>query len=656
VLFVGTYSDVPMRRTAQDLGHGRPQTDFYFAELSEPDSASWDADGDHQWGEDTDPIDFYAEINTGRIPWSGADRVSSICQKSVAYEQNDDPAFKKNMLLLGAYFWADTDNAELMEAKVNQPWMSDWTITRMYEQNADYWSSFSCDYPLLRSNVMSVWPNGTFAFVNWAGHGSPTSTHILGLGSPGFIYADDCASLNDNYPAIVFADACSNSDTDYPNIGKVMIDHGAVGFVGATKVAYGQPAWNSPYDGSSQSLDYFFTTYVTSHDYTQGAGLQRALLEMYTHDLWGNDRYETFEWCALWGNPNLSMGTPAPLAIIISGDLPEYVAPGIATTINVEIREGVEAYVPGSGLLYYRYDGGTYLTSPLVSLGGDLYEATLPPASCADAPEFYFSAAGDGGTTVTSPVDAPASVYAATVGTETVLFEDDFETDQGWSVYAGADTGDWELADPAEVNNDGTITQPGDDHSTVGTMCYVTGPLAGTSAGTHDVDGGPTRLTSPVFDWEGLDPIVSYWRWYHISTQWNDELLVEVSNDGGTNWVPVESITDRETWTQVEWRVSDYVTPTDQMQVRFTADDSPNDSLVEALIDDFSVISVVCDDVECPGDLDGDNDVDLADLSQLLSSYGMTSGAQEEDGDMDGDGDVDLADLSALLAVYGTTC
>ena len=59
---------------------------------------------------------------------------------------------------------------------------------------------------------------------------------------------------------------------------------------------------------------------------------------------------------------------------------------------------------------------------------------------------------------------------------------------------------------------------------------------------------------------------------------------------------------------------------------------------------------------DCPGDLDGDLDVDLSDLSQLLANYGMTSGATPEQGDMDDDGDVDLADLSALLAVYGATC
>ena len=58
----------------------------------------------------------------------------------------------------------------------------------------------------------------------------------------------------------------------------------------------------------------------------------------------------------------------------------------------------------------------------------------------------------------------------------------------------------------------------------------------------------------------------------------------------------------------------------------------------------------------CPGDLDGDNDVDLGDLAQLLGNYGTTSGATYEQGDLDGDGDVDLADLAALLARYGQTC
>jgi hypothetical protein len=62
------------------------------------------------------------------------------------------------------------------------------------------------------------------------------------------------------------------------------------------------------------------------------------------------------------------------------------------------------------------------------------------------------------------------------------------------------------------------------------------------------------------------------------------------------------------------------------------------------------------DECDCPGDLDGDWDIDLSDLAQLLAHYGTVSGASYADGDIDFDGDVDLSDLAALLANYGTSC
>jgi len=307
VCIIGDYDDVPMRRCWQDQGYGKPETDFYYAELTKPDSQSWDADGDHKWGENSDPIDFYGEVNVGRIPWSVPTIVENICEKSAAYEQNKDDSFKKNILLLGAYFWPDTDNAVLMEYKTNptiHPWMAGWTKTRMYE---DAQSSYPCDYDLSYNNVKNVWSAGKFAFVDWAGHGSPTGCYEYYPSQP-FVDTATCTYLNDDYPAIIFADACSNSDTDDLNIGKSMLGQGGVGFLGATKVAYGKPGWNNPNSGSSQSFDYYFTTRCTSGEYTQGQAHQWSLTKMYTDNLWYYLKYETFEWGALWGNPDLTMG------------------------------------------------------------------------------------------------------------------------------------------------------------------------------------------------------------------------------------------------------------------------------------------------------------------------------------------------------------
>ena len=346
---------------------------------------------------------------------------------------------------------------------------------------------------------------------------------------------------------------------------------------------------------------------------------------------------------------------------------PEMATPGQVTSFPVEVVALTAAPVSGTGQFHYRVSGGAWVTVTMPEGAANEYTATLPAATCDDNFEWYVSAEATGEGVVTHPSDAPAHAFYTVVATGIeVVFADDFETDKGWTVYAGADTGNWERADPQEVTSgwwDPVITQPADDHSAIGTKCYVTGAAAGSSAGDYDVDGGPSHLTSPVMDLSGNDATVSYWRWYHISTELDDDLVVAVTNNGGASWTTVESISDRQTWTYVEWKVSDYVTPTAQVQVRFTVNDTSPGSLMEALVDDFSVSGYVCDGpVLCPGDLSCNGTVGYEDIDLFVEALGFPGGAGWThdcpwlNGDCTGDSDVTYADIDPFVARIGATC
>jgi len=351
LLIVGHWDDIPMRMTAQKIAinYNEAETDYYYAELSLPDSESWDSDGDHIYGENSDPIDFYAEVNVGRLPWSEPETVEHICEKSVSYEQNSDLTYKNNILVLGAMVDENTDGATFMEYKVDadiHPWMSSWSKTRMYESE----STYQKDYVLNNNNVVSVWSEGKFAFVSWHAHGSPTGSYA---NNRAFISVDDCPELNDEYPAIISSASCSNSDTDYLNIGQAMMKQGAVGFLGANKAAYYRSQWDEPNDGSDQSMKYFFTTAITSGEYTQGQAHQYAIHEMYSRGLWDRLYYETFCHGSLWGNPDLGM------SIVVISDPPETPQkPSGPTTGNIqeEASFSTSTVDPDGDEIYYKFD------------------------------------------------------------------------------------------------------------------------------------------------------------------------------------------------------------------------------------------------------------------------------------------------------------
>jgi len=340
------------------------------------------------------------------------------------------------------------------------------------------------------------------------------------------------------------------------------------------------------------------------------------------------------------------------LGIRFPDGVPEYVDPGVPTTVRVQIAEVGDTYVPGSAQLHCRMERGDFVTSPLAPLGGDLFEATLPPSGCIHTPEFYFSAEAAVEGVIYNPLAAPGRVYSAFVGLLTPVFPDDFESDLGWTVQNDPNLtgGGWERGVPV---GGGDLCDPPADYDGSG-QCYLTQNQDGDS----DVDGGFSWLISPTISLgSGEGAIVSYALWYANDCGGdpdNDFFKVYVSNNGGTDWVLVETIGPESSpgWTEHSFKVEDFVIPTGLVKVRFLVSDISLPSVVEAGVDDFVVSLYQCSSY-C-GDVNGDGEIDVGDIVYLVGYLYLAGPPPDCDptticGDANGNGIVNVGDICFLF-------
>ena len=280
----------------------------------------------------------------------------------------------------------------------------------------------------------------------------------------------------------------------------------------------------------------------------------------------------------------INLGVEKILDMTMLSDPGAMQAPGLSNMLSLSIETGLENYVPGSGYLHYRFDpAASWIDVSLSDLGNNLFEALLPATRPGDEPEFYFSAQGDLGTTVYEPKNAPIDVFSFDVCMVRTFFDDDFEADTGWKVVnVAVSHGAWERGVPMGTGDYGDPSKDADGSG----ACYIT---ENSDSYNADVDGGPTRLTSPAFDLSSGDAVVSFYRWFY-NDDGDDPFMTHISNDGGATWVAIETIYGGVGgWTPISFDVSDYVTPSTDVMVRFSTKDHPDNSITEAGVDGFKV-------------------------------------------------------------------
>jgi hypothetical protein len=251
--------------------------------------------------------------------------------------------------------------------------------------------------------------------------------------------------------------------------------------------------------------------------------------------------------------------------------------------------------------MFVSVNGGPFVETPVDILGPNHYEATLPPTDCPGTIKFYVSAEDVLGNVFLDPTDGEANPYSAIVAVDVeVTFIDDYFQDLGWTVFAGATDGNWVRVDPVGTIDPGTgfPAQPETDHTgTLDQFCYVTGQgVPGGPVNADDLDGGPTILTSPPFDLDNSDANVGYFYWVYTSAGIPDTIDVAISNDDGQTWIPVRSLgATGSVWALDSFLVSDYVTPTAEVRVRFSGCDCVGaGSITELGVDDFQIEQVIC--------------------------------------------------------------
>jgi len=616
--------------------------DFYFSCLD----GTFNYDNDAYWGEPTDgdgggEIDMYPEVHVGRVSANTPQEVTNLVDKTLAYASSQGQYLEK-VLLAGEQLtfggWGEYGGYAMDE-------MVDYSGAHGFMTYAFPDDSYAIeklyDYSIQPNNY---WPGSEMiARIN-------AGVHIidhLGHSGPGYAMRTDTSMLrwqltNTEY-CFVYAEGCSAGQFDltdcWAEYMTTKLPDGAFGCVANARLGLGSRSTRHPVHIFNR--EFWDAVYRADEAKPQiGRAISDARAD---HAYHVNDpavRWTLYE-ITLFGDPAVAIKPVKSVAISFPNGLPQRILPRTPVSFDVlaaGIGEGIP--VQGSGQIYWAIDGADMITFHMDEISPNLYEATLPGVPCGSSIEYLVSVDENSGGVFYSP-DPSAPNVLSPISDSIILFEDDFETDKGWTISGGL----WQRGIP--TGQGGSDLQYPVPDPTEG--CNGPNVFGYNLNGDYENNLGETYITGPAVDCTGRDNVfLKFCRWLGVEQPIYDQARVMVSNDGA-NWTQVwinhATIGDLE-WEHMEYDISNTAANQAAVHIRFVM--GPTDGGLRYNgwnIDDVRLMSYECETYLC-GDADADEDINVSDAVYIINYVFKGGPAPDplEAGDADCDGAVNVSD------------
>jgi len=621
--------------------------DFYYSCLD----GTFNYDGDALWAEPTDgegggDIDLFPDVHIGRASASSTQEVDNFVNKTLAYLTTETRSLQ-NVVLAGEQLtfggmgeYGGYAMEEMVDGSDAHGFTTYGFSSEVYEIDKLY------DYLILPGNY---WPASEIIDRINAG------VHIVDhLGHSGQQYAmrTDVAMLaqqltNTEY-CFIYAEGCSAGTYDltdcWAEYVTTKLATGAFACIANSRLGLGSRSTAHPVHVFNR--EFWDAIYDANEAMPEiGRAISDSRVDHAYHINDPGIRWTFYE-INLFGDPALAIKPVRSVDIDFPGGAPEIVPPDSEITFEVSVNDiGEGDHVEGSGWLHFTIGSKEPDSIAMSVVSGDLYEATLPAIECGEELTYFVSVEEASVGRIYEPdPETPYSAHA--VSQEYVIFEDDFETDKGWTISGGL----WERGVPLGLGGEDlqyTVPDPTEG-------CNGTQVLGYNLAGDYENNLPETHVTSPAIDCSGSENVrLRFCRWLGVEQPAYDRASVLVSNDLETwtlLWENYATIADL-AWNDIEFDISMVADNQSDVYLRWVM--GPTDGGLRFNgwnIDDVRVISMQCKSWLC-GDVDGSGAVDIDDVVYLIG-YIFSGGPAPQphaSGDSDCSGDVDIDDVVYLI-------